>query len=61
MYSNVSVGNRNTQIIFHSDGYYITFMVLLGMTNGYIGNITMMFGPKSVKDLDHQVSTYLGM
>ena len=56
MYSNVSVGNRDTEIVFHSDGFYITFMVLLGITNGYIGNIAMMFGPKCVKNTDHQVS-----
>ena len=57
MFSNVSVGNRKTEIAFNSDAFYITFMVLLGFTNGYIGNIAMMFGPKCVKNNDHQVCT----
>ena len=57
MFSNVSVGNRKTEIAFKSDAFYISFMVLLGFTNGYIGNIAMMFGPKCVKNNDHQVCT----
>ena len=58
MFSNVSVGNRKTEIIFLSDAYYITFMIILGVSNGYIGNIAMMFGPKCVKNIDHQVSAH---
>lgn len=58
MFSNVSVGNRKTEIAFNSDAFYISFMVLLGFTNGYIGNIAMMFGPKCVKNNDHQVILY---
>ena len=57
MFSNVSAGNRKTEIAFKSDAFYISFMVLLGFTNGYIGNIAMMFGPKCVKNNDHQVCT----
>lgn len=37
------------QVFFESEGYYIFFVVLLSVSNGYIGNITMMFGPKVVK------------
>ena len=58
MFSNVSVGNRKTEIIFLSDAYYITFMIILGVSNGYIGNIAMMFGPKCVRNIDHQVSAH---
>ena len=54
MYSNVAVSNRNTSIVFFSDAWYITFVILLGVSNGYIGNIAMMFGPKSVKNVEHQ-------
>lgn len=55
MFANVSVGNRTTEVALHSDAWYITLMVLFGLSNGYIGNIAMMFGPKSVKHTDHQV------
>ena len=43
----------NFQVIFTAEAYYLTFNALLAMSNGYIGNITMMFGPKVVKE-EHQ-------
>ena len=54
MLSYVSVQNRKTEIIFYSDAWYITFVIILAFSNGYIGNIAMMFGPKSVKKAEHQ-------
>ena len=59
MFSNVSVGNRKTEIAFYSDAFYISFMVLLGFTNGYIGNIAMMFGPKCAKNIDQVCAMYI--
>lgn len=54
MFSNVSVGNRSTGVIFTSDSAYIVFVILLGVSNGYVGNIAMMFGPKMGKQKEHQ-------
>ena len=57
MFCNVSVNNRETNILIHSDAAYIVLMVLFGISNGYIGNIAMMFGPGTVKDPKYGVST----
>ena len=56
MFCNVSVNNRETNILIHSDAAYIVLMVLFGISNGYIGNIAMMFGPGTVKDPKYGVS-----
>ena len=56
MFCNVSVNNRETNILIHSDVAYIVLMLLFGISNGYIGNIAMMFGPGTVKDPKYGVS-----
>ena len=59
MFCNVSVNNRETNILIHSDAAYIVLMVLFGISNGYIGNIAMMFGPGTVKDPKYGVSSVI--
>lgn len=54
MFCNVAPNNRMTEVYFKSDAWYVTFVVLLGVTNGYVGNIAMMFGPKAVKEVQLQ-------
>ena len=54
MYCNVLPNNRETEVVFKSDAFYIIFMLIFGISNGYIGNIAMMFGPKKVNNVDHQ-------
>jgi equilibrative nucleoside transporter 1/2/3 len=34
--------------VFDSDVYYIVFMIFFSISNGYVGTIAMMFGPKVV-------------
>ena len=36
------------QIVFKSEWWYIGFMVLFSISNGYVGNIGFMFTPKVV-------------
>ena len=36
------------QVIFESEWWYISFIVLFAFTNGYLGNIAFMFTPKVV-------------
>ena len=55
MLCNVSVANRNSEVVFYSDWVYIIFMFLFGLSNGYIGNIAQMFGPKAVNTDNNQV------
>ena len=44
------------KIVFTSDAFYISFVVLLGVSNGYVGNIATMFGPKVVEEADAEVT-----
>ena len=38
----------NFQVVFSSEWWYIVFMALFSISNGYIGNIGFMFAPKVV-------------
>lgn len=39
---------RHNPVMFNSDIYPVVFILLLGLTNGYLGTLSMMFGPKYV-------------
>ena len=59
MFCNVSVNNRKTDVLIESDAAYILFMLVFGISNGYIGNIAMMFGPGTVKDQKYKASQFV--
>ncbi|KAL4237827.1 hypothetical protein ACF0H5_002539 [Mactra antiquata] len=42
---------RTHGIIFNSDIYPVVFILLLGLTNGYLGTLAMMYGPMKVHSL----------
>ncbi|CAH1261457.1 SLC29A2 [Branchiostoma lanceolatum] len=44
---------RHLPVVFNSDAYPIVFMVLMGVSNGYLGSLCMMYGP-SVKRIPGQ-------
>lgn len=51
LFCNASPMNRHiTKVYFESDAVFMILIALLSISNGYIGNIVMMFGPKM---LDH--------
>ena len=58
MFCNVSVNNRKTEVLIESDAAYILFMLVFGISNGYIGNIAMMFGPGTVKDQKYKARQF---
>ena len=39
---------RHDPVIFHSDVFPVVFIMLLGLTNGYLGTLAMMYGPRFV-------------
>ena len=43
-------GNPERKVVFRSDADFIAFMVLFSVSNGYIGNICMLNGPKGTQD-----------
>jgi len=49
MYCNVSPLDRQTEVIFLHEGYYVAFLGLLAVSNGYLTTISFMFGPKVVE------------
>jgi hypothetical protein len=38
--------NYFSKVIFESDTAYLIFMAIFSLTNGYLGNTVMTFGPK---------------
>ncbi|XP_052765911.1 equilibrative nucleoside transporter 3-like isoform X2 [Mya arenaria] len=39
---------RHDPVIFNSDAFPVIFIMLLGLTNGYLGTLAMMYGPSMV-------------
>ncbi len=46
---NYKPNERHAPVFFNSDVYPIAFMVLFGTSNGYLGSLCMMYGPKLVE------------
>ncbi|XP_070788565.1 equilibrative nucleoside transporter 1 [Pituophis catenifer annectens] len=46
---------RNLPVIFAHDAWYLTFMLLFSISNGYLASLCMCFGPKKV--LSHEAET----
>ncbi|XP_002734201.1 equilibrative nucleoside transporter 1-like [Saccoglossus kowalevskii] len=41
---------HRTPVLFDHDAYFITFMILFGISNGYLGTLCMIYGPRKVAD-----------
>ena len=39
-------GQKNLSIVFDEDVYYIVFMVVFGLSNGYLSTLCMIYGPR---------------
>ncbi|XP_043215008.1 equilibrative nucleoside transporter 1-like isoform X1 [Amphibalanus amphitrite] len=42
-------GQKNLSIVFEEDAYYIVFMVVFGLSNGYLSTLCMIYGPSLVE------------
>ena len=51
---NIVTENRSVRSLFGSDADFIAFMALFALSNGYIGNLCMLNGPKSSCDKEMQ-------
>lgn len=47
MFCNASPTKRSLPVVFGSDSVYIAFMLVFAVSNGYLGNLCMLLGPKS--------------
>ncbi|XP_066282833.1 equilibrative nucleoside transporter 1-like [Branchiostoma lanceolatum] len=47
---------RHLPVVFDSDAYPIVFMVLMGVSNGYLGSLCMMYGPRLVAAEDAETA-----
>ena len=42
------------QVLIDSDAAYLIFMIIFSISNGYIGSVVMMFGPKMLQSGEDQ-------
>ena len=59
MFCNAAPDNRTLPVIFNSDAVFICMIVLLGLSVGYIGNLTLTLAPKTSDDAESQEATSL--
>ena len=59
MYCNAAPDLRSLPVVFHSDAVFCCLIVLLGLTVGYIGNLTLIHAPKTSDDAESQEATSL--
>ena len=59
MYCNAAPDLRSLPVVFHSDAVFCCLIVLLGLTVGYIGNLTLIHAPKTSEDAESQEATSL--
>jgi len=54
MFCNAAPGIRRLPVYFDNDAYYYVIMIIFSISNGYVGNLCMMNGPKTVERKDDQ-------
>ena len=50
IFCNASPENRSLPVIFSSDADFILITTVFALSNGYLGNLCMLHGPKTVED-----------
>ena len=53
-YCNAAPHKRRTKVLIYSDAAYIVLMSVFAVSNGYLGNISMIHGPKAFESKPHQ-------
>jgi len=61
MLCNAAPSVRNLPIVFHTDADYYALMVMFSLSNGYLGNLCMMMGPKTseVKEEQEKIASLM--
>ena len=57
IFCNASPQNRSLPVIFSSDADFIIITTIFALSNGYLGNICMLHGPKTQEDSELQEET----
>ena len=57
IFCNAAPEHRTLPVIFSSDADFIVFIAIFALSNGYLGNICMLHGPKTVNDSELQEET----
>jgi len=55
MYCNLD--HKRLYTVFDSDAYYIVFMVLFGLSNGYLATLCMIYGPGLVEPAEQNTAS----
>ena len=53
-YCNAAPKKRRTEVLIYSDAAYIVLMSVFAISNGYLGNISMIHGPRAFESKQHQ-------
>lgn len=56
LFSNANPGGRIQPVVFGHDAYYILFMALFSLSNGYLSSICMMSAPQLCKGTEAQTA-----
>lgn len=57
IFCNAAPEQRSLPVIFSSDADFIVFIAIFALSNGYLGNICMLHGPKTEADSELQEET----
>ena len=57
MLCNAAPTKRILPVVFHSDAVYVLFMIVFALSNGYLGNMCMLQGPKTSGSSEDQEAT----
>jgi equilibrative nucleoside transporter 1/2/3 len=57
MYCNAAPTQRHLPIVFRNDADFILFMIFFAVSNGYLGNLCMIHGPKTSVSSELQETT----
>ncbi|XP_031561564.1 equilibrative nucleoside transporter 1-like isoform X2 [Actinia tenebrosa] len=55
-FCNAQPRGENVPVLFNDDTYFIVFMLLFGISNGYLGSLCMMYGPGLVEKKDSETA-----
>ena len=54
MFCNAAPDIRNLPVFFSTDADYYALMLMFSVSNGYLGNLCMMLGPKTSDNTQEQ-------
>ena len=54
LFCNAAPNSRTIPVVFAHDWMYVVFMAMFAVSNGYLGNLAMLHGPKIFEEAEYQ-------